>query len=73
MTAAQEKALDDICHLMREHFDGGCFVVTAVMENDDSSADIRVVYHGGFCTALGLLHEGIREISKTDRKKDNFG
>lgn len=57
MTPAQEEAFNKIEQIMREHFDGGAFVVLADLE--DHKEEVRAGWHGGKTLATGLFLFGV--------------
>jgi len=70
MTPAQDKAFDQIQEIMREHFDGGAFVVLANLEGEEHGREeVKSGWNGGKCQAVGLFMYGAdmaREIVKRE-------
>lgn len=54
MNAAQEKALDQIIIIVREHFSGGIVIVEGESELSDGATDVKTAWHGGHARAVGL-------------------
>jgi hypothetical protein len=69
MTQAQDAALDQIRHLVREHFEAGLVAVTAEVEADDFHDNTEILWHGGFANAIGLCLITRKRILKTAKKR----
>ena len=69
MTQAQSDAIEQIRHLVREHFDAGLVAVTAEIEESDIHDSTEILWHGGYARAIGLCQIARKRIQKAGKKK----
>jgi len=69
MTTAQSEALEQVKHLIREHFESGLVAVTGEIEESDHHDDTEILWHGGYARALGLCQIARKRIQKAGKKK----
>jgi hypothetical protein len=69
MTQAQSDAIDQIRHLVREHFEAGVIALTAEVEESDTHDSTEIVWHGGYARATGLCRIAEKRIRKSGKKK----
>ncbi len=68
ITEAQQQALERAYAILGEHFDAALIVVC--WERDDRSDAFRLIYKGGFASALGLSVYATHRLTH-DGKLDN--
>ncbi len=71
MTPAQDEALSAANRILSEHFESSVIVVVGTIpgEDEDRTADVTGIYHGGYCTAIGLLQHHLHVLLNQPAKR----
>jgi len=62
MSPSQEDALVKIKDIAREHFTSSIIVVLNAGDTNEDDDQIRVTFHGGYSSAIGLAKIGEQEL-----------